>query len=392
MSNEKKFIEINSLQEYVAIFDKQNFSGNFYYRGEPKDYSSIKYEGLDTPVDTRNMASGYRWMLENNKMFDDLLRLREEYHREVGHSLNEKETENFISFAQHHGLPTELLDITSNPVVALYFACESKESEDGYIYLFDNTFYGIEERHKKKFYYNMYRDLTSSIITNDIKKQKRRLRWMDNVSEDHVQFDLIEEHNNFVYSLFRESDGIELLNEARQTYWRIKEENTKLHYLINDDARKIFDSSDDKEAKKHYREIFSDMEDFERIQAGNKFCINTCLELVGLGKDRYFPNLKLLLFKPSIIFDRMKNQEGCFIYQLNYEMNKTSVNQKVNPSHTIVIPADKKKKILSQLDNIGINQKFIYPDLDNIASYIKNNYSKSIWRERNSALIEHNDY
>ncbi len=42
---------------------------------------------------------------------------------------------NVMSLAQHHGLPTRLLDWTTNPLVALYFACEGESSEDSAIWV-----------------------------------------------------------------------------------------------------------------------------------------------------------------------------------------------------------------------------------------------------------------
>ena len=41
---------------------------------------------------------------------------------------------------QHFGMPTRLLEATTNPLVALYFACESKteKDEDGVVYIFPN--------------------------------------------------------------------------------------------------------------------------------------------------------------------------------------------------------------------------------------------------------------
>ena len=98
---------------------------------------------------------------------------------------------------------------------------------------------------------------------------------------------------------------------------------------------------------------------------------------VRYHKDNNFtlipkPLLPNILFKTEIIFERIRSQDGIFLYQLNDTFLNSSlrepITQQIIKDKTFIIK--NKKNILRQLDSIGINRKNLFLDHDSVAEYL----------------------
>lgn len=186
----------------------------------------------------------------------------------------------WLELAQHYGVPTRLMDLTENPLIALYFACRSRSKYDASVW-----------------------------VVNETEYLKRY--W------DTPMFNLVADSQNKVHNI--------IYSEIISSLGQIDQQN-----LIRYEYPWIY--------KPCYRE--------ERMKLQSSY-------FMIWGKNR--ASLEKLIDKD----DYMKLEKD---------------SSAIGVMCPIVIPAEHKENILTQLDIIGINEKFIYPGLDGIGKTISNKY------------------
>lgn len=118
-------ITVKTISDFVAKIEKRGKA--FFYRGQSQDWPLIPSIG-------RVNRGGFDELLDfEQRVLAEFRRLASPYFERPPTKLGE-----WVLHAQHHGLPTRLLDWTSNPLKALYFAVEDKNNtNDGVIWSWD---------------------------------------------------------------------------------------------------------------------------------------------------------------------------------------------------------------------------------------------------------------
>lgn len=106
-------IFISDVTKLLEVFNRFRNTNTIYFRGQANIEWSLQ-------------PSVYRngWINKEHVMFKELLI------RNPNDFFYAKSTFEKLTIMQHYGLPTRLLDITRNPLVALYFACLEKHDPE----------------------------------------------------------------------------------------------------------------------------------------------------------------------------------------------------------------------------------------------------------------------
>lgn len=109
--------EINQFLE-IILNHPQESNEEVFYRG----HSDISYQ-LEPSLFRKNAQGNYRYRHNESEMITELLTVQPAEFRDDRYMLDK------LVRMQHYGLPTRLLDVSTNPLIALYFAC-SKIKQD----------------------------------------------------------------------------------------------------------------------------------------------------------------------------------------------------------------------------------------------------------------------
>lgn len=407
--NLENSIEVGSVSAFLdavkQIYCDQDHQ--LFYRGVSKaQYATPEH---DHPGIYRNKS----WIDSEDKLFYELTAKCPEYFKDC------KTTFEHLVMMQHYGYPTRLLDVTSNPLVALYFACgglNGANLEDGQLISY----------HIKKNNIRNYEGNEVSFLSNLVKCGEKinsvyfSINEINEFLKDVLNSMVIplkqserDDNQERFTSIVMGVSGI-IINNLDGAILDCIDSNDRhvIQTLLKTglDISKIGNEIACSERTIKYmekilislvRSNYLMLESCSEFNIFNQMILKDNLSVTPLAvKARILHDIQCVLPKQNN--PRLIAQQGAFLLFgfKDSVSNKTAIpiipdemygkfetcikdgngqvieKQQSSQKAEIIIKGSEKQKILDELKILGISNSTMFPEIDNIANELKSQYAK----------------
>ncbi len=298
-------LSISKLADIIEIlFKNKNQLSTYWYRGH-SDYKFTLQPSL-----FRSLQKDKSCYYEESTIIEEMVRRFPSIRTEHTTTLE------LLTYAQHYGLPTRLLDWSENLLVALYFCCKENTNIDGNLFILN-----VDAVQK---YRNSKLDDIEELVKSNCEIDAYRI-MLDRCSKFHKYFlsKLPPKLKGTSYLEMSDMSDVDLL----------------LHFSQEDDSPLEIDLG------------------IENIKAVDLFTY-------------YAPMLN----------SRLIAQKGCFTVHGGKIINNKEIIKisnledliRTGEMQKIRIPAESKQKIIKELDLCGINEHTLFPEIEHQIASIKN--------------------
>ena len=349
---------VNEIKLLSKALDNSKKEGRLFFRGQKNAewqvYPSVFRNG---------------WLSEESNMYNMLLLAS------PSEFSSQKTAYEKLTKMQHYGLPTRLLDVTSNPLVALFFACEENKE-----YISANIIFSDEQ---------------AALLGEDTVQLLENAKV--EVATDGEVFIIADAPLN------PEDERITILSElshcCREEAYKIEKftmelkkytkenlnENDVTQYLKERQFRSVVSSMNNSRIKAQsgafilFGLIYNDtQEDLFALKRTPFNIKNRCISEIKEIRNRFLYDIK----EDKVVLSDEQSPDATD--QINdyikSECNKLPVfgeelfeiqSDMPEKLYSYVIPAECKAQILDELKKLGISHATLYPELEHQAEYIK---------------------